>query len=645
MSLDSISETIAHFIGTFELTSEQARLRDQYEEFAALRRKQELDELEEGKVIKVKADLKLDPGKYDALPFKFQAPANEGSQPFVPGVPASDPAIFLEPPTGPDDAIPEGQIFSTSFEMVILVPELVPDLIGSAVTYTFQTLNLSDNDTIGHGDFRSAEVLMEQGREMLEVAQSLHAMPVPSMDMADYQSVEKLEALAEQMKSAKVVEVEGATVHQFHGDEALGLIVNGERVEELPEWKDLLPEHHQTAEDEGSDQPDLFPDEWDRSDKDEFGDGHTVIAGGNLAINQVAITVGWVDAPVIAVGGKSYDLTVVSQVAVVSDVDEGEPGAQGETKVYQSSQIGVEAHEAPWLEDNVAPAGQDPLVVISWISGDLFVTNFVKQVIDATDIDHISTEISASTSMYVLGDNDMVNVTNIVQLGNFYDLILVGGNMVSVDMVHQTIVLMDDDVVTGGAPDEAEDNLVMNQVSLNTTGEDSHEELSQNLADVLPLQEMDTEALEDALLNDPEYAGMEQLRVLKIEGDLVQANVITQVTLLQDQDDVHQKGVKGAEASVLGGGNALLNAASVSKIGVDSVVMAAEGEYSDVLLHQASLIDSPDDDLAEEIANEAIAFLMEETNGPGNSDLAPGQNKLTPSEAASLDDGMQSMLA
>ncbi len=645
MSLDSISETIAHFIGTFELTSEQARLRDQYEEFAALRRKQELDELEEGKVIKVKADLKLDPGKYDALPFKFQAPANEGSLPFVPGSPASDPAIFLEPPTGPDDAIPEGQVFSASFEMVILVPELVPDLIGSAVTYTFQTLNLSDNDTIGHGDFRSAEVLMEQGREMLEVAQSLHAMPVPSMYMADYQSVEKLEALAEQMKSAKVVEVEGATVHQFHGDAALGLIVNGERVEELPEWKDLLPEHHQTSEEQGSDQPDLFPDEWDRSDDDEFGDGHTVIAGGNLAINQVAITVGWVDAPVIAVGGKSYDLTVVSQVAVVSDVDVGEPGAQGETKVYQSSQIGVEAHEAPWLEDNVAPAGQDPLVVISWISGDLFVTNFVKQVIDATDIDHISTEISASTSMYVLGDNDMVNVTNIVQLGNFYDLILVGGNMVSVDMVHQTIVLMDDDVVTGGAPDEAEDNLVMNQVSLNATGEDSHEELSQNLADVLPLQEMDTEALEDALLNDPEYAGMEQLRVLKIEGDLVQANVITQVTLLQDQDDVHLNGAKGAEASFLGGGNALLNAASVSKIGVDSVVMAAEGEYSDVLLHQASLIDSPDDDLAEDIANEAIAFLMEETNGPGTSDLAPGQNKLTQSEAASLDDGMQSMLA
>ncbi|CAD0185007.1 hypothetical protein RUESEDTHA_01892 [Ruegeria sp. THAF57] len=645
MSLDSISETIAHFIGTFELTTEQARLREQYEEFTALRRKIELEDLAEATAINVRADLKLDPGKYGPLPYKFMAPDNDGPFPPASGGPIPEPALFLDPVSGPDEIIPEGQLFTAEFQQTIVVPELVPELIGSAVTYTFQTLNLSDNDTIGQGDFRDAEVLMQEGYEALDVALSLHVISSPSFDIADYQSVEKLEQLAEQMKATVTVQVDGATVHQFHGEEAVGIIVNGERVEELPDWMELLPQHHQSEDDEESGQPDPYPKEWDQSEDDVFGEGHTVIAGGNLAINEVSITVGWVDAPIIAVGGASYDLTVVSQVAIVSDIDEGEPGAQSETKVIQSSQIAVEASEASWIEDNVAPPGQDPLVVISWISGDLYVTNFVKQVIDATDIDHIQTEVSASNSMYVLGDNDMFNVNNVVQLGSFYDVVMVGGNMVSVDIVQQTIVLIDDDVVTGPVQDEVEENLVMNQVSLTSTGEDTHEDITPNLASVLPIEEVNTDALEDALLNDPAFAGMEQLRVLKIEGDLIQANVIEQITLLQDQDDVHLNGGNGAAASVLGAGNALLNAASVSKIGVDSVVMAAEGEYSDVLLHQASLIDSPDEELGEEIANEAIAFLMEETNGPGESDLAPGHNKLTPSEAASLDDGMQSMLA
>ncbi len=647
MSLDSITEQIAHFVGTFELITEQARLRDQYEEFVALRRKAELEDLEDPTRIQIKAGLKLDPGEYDALAYRFEV--TKVSMPPPAALPGSggDSVNFQNAPVEPDFNFPEAAEIgplSIQFNIIHVVPEIVTELIGSAVTYTFQTLTLRDNDTIGEGDFRDVEVLMEQGEAMLNMAMSLHAMSEPSLNISDYQSEEMIDALIEQMLSPQNAEVEGATVHQFHGEDAVGVIVNGEYVDEMPEWSELLPEHHQTEEESEDDTPDLMPAEWDQSDNLEFEDGHSVVAGGNLAINEVAVNVGWVDAPNIVVGGKAVNLTVVSQVAVVSDVDEGDSGAQSDTNVIQSSLIDVKASEASWVKDNIAAPGQDTIVAVDWIDGDLIVANFINQVIDATDIDQIHTDITASSTAYTMGDNVMVNVTDILQLGSYYDVIIIGGDMISIDMVSQTIVLLDDDVISGVAPDEADDNLVMNEVSLTTTGEDTHAELSDELADTLAMQKVDTDALEDALLNDPAFAGAELVRVLKIEGDLLQLNIVDQVTLLQDQDDISVNGSNGEMASALGAGNAVLNSASINKMGVDSVVMAQEGEYSDLLLHQASLIDGPDDD-NQELVNEAVALLMEEVDAPGNSENAPGHTKLTPSELASTDDGLQSMIA
>ncbi|WP_170788968.1 type I secretion protein [Ruegeria lacuscaerulensis] len=645
MSLDSISETIAHFIGTFELTSEQARWRDQYDEFVAFRRKAELEELEDATVIKVKAGLKLDPGKYDALPFRTDAPQADIAPAPVQAMSVAAPVPGFGLVPNADDFISDVQLPAISFQTVVLQPQLIPELIGSAVTYTVQTLRLSDNDTFGQAEFRDVETLMAQGDALAAVAESLHAVSAPSLNIADYQSVEHIQALVEEVQ--QTIEVEGAMVHQFQGEDAMGTIVNGEHVDEAPDWSELLPQHHQPDEDQTEDLPEeLLPAEWDQFEDSEFGEGHTVSTGGNLAVNEVAVTVAWVDAPVIAVGGQSVNVTVVSQVAVVSDIDTGDAGGQSDTMVVQTSTITVEGNEAHWLDDNVAAEGQDPLVAVTWIAGDLVVTNFIQQEIDATDIDHIETEITASSSLYVMGDNVLINVTEILQLGSYYDVILIGGDMISVDIVHQTIVFLDDDEINGGIPDEDDDNLVVNQVALTTMGEDTHEELDASLAGVLPLEEMDTEALEDALLNNPDFAGMEQIRVLKIDGDLVQVNAIEQITILQDQDDINLNGEAGAVASALGAGNAVLNTAGVVKAGVDSVVMTGEGEYSDLVLHQASLIDTPDDDLDVEIGNDAIAVLIDTVDGPGNSENAPGHNKMTPSEMAeSFDDGLQTMLA
>ncbi|WP_420586567.1 type I secretion protein [Ruegeria sp.] len=646
MALDSITEQIAHFVGAFELTTEQARLRDQYEEFVALRRKAELEDLEDPTSVQISANLALESSDHDALSYNFAA-----AQASAPAIPSpTGPAGGSNVSSGPaaDSDVPAPDIFMggpTTIEMVFEL-EFDTELAGSAVTYTFQTIRLSDNDTIGEGDFRDVEALMEQGQEMLDIAMSLHAVSFPSLNIDDYLSGEAVDELIEQIQSGEWAEIEGAVVYQFEGDAATGVIVNGEYVEEAPEFTDLLPEHHQ-PEDEDVDEdeaPDLLPAEWDQSDNLEFEDGHSIVAGGNLAVNQVAVNVGWVDAPNIVVGGKALSVTVVSQVAVVSDTDQGEEGVQSNTNVVQSSEITVDASEAAWLDENVSEDPEDtPFVAVDWISGDLLVTNFIEQTIDATDIDQISTEITASSTSYILGDNVMVNSTELLQLGSFYDLIIIGGDMISIDVVSQTIVLSDNDVIEGAQPTEAEENLVMNEVTLTTTGEDTYEDVSESLAGVIPLEEMDSDALEDALMNDPMFAGTELVRVLKIEGDLLQINAIEQVTILQDDDDILIAGEQGAEASALGAGNAILNSASVNKIGVDSVVMAQGGEYSDLLLHQASLIDAPEDENPE-LGNDAVAILLQEVDAPGNSENAPGHSDLTSSEAAGIDGGMETML-
>ncbi len=648
MSLDSVTEKIAHFIGTFDLTIEQSRLRDQYDEFTAARRKLELEELEDPFSITIKADLELDPGRYDPLPYKFNTPPTDPDLQPQPDGPLAKTVIAVEPLPPAESILPDSEIPAAPvFNLIILQPQIVTDLIGSAVTYTFQSLFLRDNDTVGTGDFRDADFLMALSEAAAQLASTLHAFDAPSFSLTDYLSVEYVESLAEAMLSPITADIEGVTIHQFYGEDAMGIIVNGEVVDEAPEWEDLLPAHHQPDETEEDDSPDPYPAEWSERNETEFGEGHTVIAGGNLAINEMAATIAWVDAPYIAVGGQAISLTMISQVAVVSDWDQGTPGTGSGTDVIQSAEITVEQNAAPWL--NGSGNGQPTALTVDWITGDLLVANFVNQEIDATDIDHIQTDISASTTLYALGDNQLTDVTNIVQLGSFYDLILIEGNMISVDMLYQTLVLQDDDVVTGGLSSPAgmaDENLLMNQAVVKTEGEDTEGVLNNVMADAIALDGMDTAGLEDALLSDPMFAGMEQMRVLKIDGDLLQANIVKQVTKLADQDDVHLTGPHAAATEVIAGSNALLNAAGITKAGIDSTVMAADGSYSDLLLHQASLVDAPDTPDNPEMPNEAIALLMQEADFPGNEQgIGPNGNDLTPSEMASSDDGLQTMLA
>ncbi|MEM8957341.1 MAG: hypothetical protein AAGC86_05940 [Pseudomonadota bacterium] len=729
MGLNSTDEILSHFIGMFDLTVEQMRLRDQYQDFTAERRQAELDELAGPIHTDIQAPLGPKSAEFDPLPLMFATEAPDLQVP--PATASASAADISEPLAQPEDpaeidilaAAGPGQeiTFSVRSEGSTLSTgngsgsgfnggggrfEWDLDYQGSVYSNTTQVAYLSDIDILGDGDFRSIDELIAQTEAAVDAAISLQALSGPLPDLEALRDIETVEDLADAIRDGTEISIPGAEVFTLTGEDAQGLFVNGEAADELPVWKDLLPAFHVAPEEEDSEstvEKDA-PKEWDRSDPGDEIEGHTIITGGNLQVNQAQITSAWLDAPYIAVGGKAIDLAVISQVAVVSEIDSGLSAGQGPgSNVIQAAQITSQANPAAWLPAASTPGSEPTVLTIDRIEGDLVVAHFVQQMIQTIDTDQIGTETAAAATYWSLGDNQILNLADIGAFAGNYDLILIGENMISVDMLFQTHVLMDDDRLEAGPPlasqappsdgpaafqdtglardgeshrqddvsgpdlpaledpagpgsgDGSEpqaagvsggDNLVMNLASLKTIGEDIHADVSDSIAEILATQNTTAEALEAALLSDPLLAGLEQVRALQIEGSLIQVNIVEQVNILSDQDDILIEGPVPAGAEIIAGSNAMLNAAEVIKSGVDSVVMARTEGYSDLLLHQANLIEDPDLPSADETSeyiNEAVVALMDDM--PVADDIAEQVNMLVRAQDIAASDPLHTMLS
>src|SRR6056297_316564 len=662
MGVDRTTEAISHFIGLFELQTAQGRLRDSYEEFTALRRKAELEDIE-GLAADVRADFDMRAGDHHPLAVQIGPVAHTlGSWTPVHawdgGAGGGTPPIFGGGNAG-DDAS------GFDFEQVLIVRDPVPPPLmipGSMLTVTEQTAALSDNDVLGHGAFRDAAEHTADLAEFAAVVSALHAPK--GFGPAEIPTLADAEALADAMLSFSGQAPEGFVVHTFRGGDAPALIVNGEAAESAPEWKTLLPAYHREDE-EGEAADDL--EAWELppgyTPDAETPEGHTIVAGGNLLVNQAQIGVSYLDAPFFAVGGKWINLDIISQVAAVSNHDTGAAATDaGRSGVYQVVEIEERSKTATWQAKSEDDASAAPkLLSVAVVTGDLFVSNYVTQTIEFFDNDSFGMSIEAANSAYILGDNTVFNVTGLVTAGLGYDLIIVGGDFITVDSITQSLVLLDDDWIeeTFAPPDApsglfdtasatetageataadggrfakdvdvgvedgadedtlepAPSNLLMNHAKLTSIGTDTGAELSSALAEILSGAAPDLETLKEKLLTDPALAGLEHARVLKIDGSLIQSNTIEQIILASDRDDIRVDGAAPSNLEMIASSNALLNAASISTHGVDSQVMTGNDGYSDLLIHQASLIDEPDapQEGDQALVSEAVAFLMEET--------------------------------
>ncbi|GGL83469.1 type I secretion system ATPase [Pseudooceanicola nanhaiensis] len=665
MVADRTSDAIAHFIGLFGQKIEELRQREAYDTFKALR-----DDVELGPLHTVDAEVeqKFTLREAEIKPMPVPDSVEFRGELFTPLHSVSVPQDPVAPWTLEfTHAVPQVPLADglrwTIGESEILRPDPVPLAPGSMITVVIQSVRLSDNDRLGEGTFRDPA---QHAREMQELgALSLSVHAPGGFAPGEVPDTEAVSALAAALAAFAPAEAAGFETVLMRGDLMPLRLLNGHEAATLPAWDDLLPAHHRADSEDGGAAAAVAARDLPRGHSpDDMPDGHSLVTGGNLLVNEAHLSISLVDAPIIAVGGTWMSHDIISQVAAYRNHDTGTGASPAPGAVFQSVQVDTAASAATW-QSGRDPEGAGPKwITMDVVKGDLYISSYVEQIIQLMDNDMFGLAVGAANSAFILGDNTLVNASALVTGGFAYDLILITGDFLQIDSIQQTLVLRDDDQIdigpaaetvaaSGGmvtdtgaakagavqadkdvlidgkpgpaaappatavagdeAHDSAADNLLMNQARLTTAGVDTQAELSASLAELLSDPDIGLREMQDRLMSDPALAGLEQARVLKIEGNLIQSNTVKQVIMASDNDDI---GIAGAPAGmeVVAGSNALMNAATIAARGVDSQVMSETG-YSELLIHQAGLIDEPELPQTPQtgLASEAVAFLMEDT--------------------------------
>ncbi len=663
MALDRISEEIAHFAGLFHLETEAAKLRLEYQAFRAITDAPELDPLKEDPFAG-EFDLKLRDLK-TGLAHPDQAPPSAPpSAPKMSALPPQGPETrsqTTEPPQNTEQDFPALSMTSISISGPMI--EIMPNSIVLAIE---QTAFLVDNDFLifdGSAVFTDPALFLTLLQDLGELAQTLSLIS-PSIWGPDTGNIlDAAKQMAEAMAEAEVPEVEGLNAVILRGDDAEGIFINGERVDEIPTIKDLLPEFLKAkAEEAEATETPVKSDGATDYDPGPFAvdPGHHVVTGGNRVINETVLKSVWVDAPVIAVAQDVLRLDIISQVNLRVEaadlVDQTAPAPSTSLNIAQLEQTSSVA-----MGKDIGKTGenQDDGLPKFWnvtrLDGDLMLMNWVQQHIFATDYDRVEVQFSGAATYIGTGENLVFNETLILNLGFHYDLIMIGGSMVTLNQINQVNVLLDQDKVTGdvpaGAALHAGDNLQVNTAAIMTTGKDSLSDKPDHFSKALSELAGGAKTISADVAQDPLFAGNDALNVLYISGDLIQTSVIEQFNYLGDSDQIHFikdmfSTAAGAEVTVTSGSNAQINAATIVSEGLDSTVMAGGEAYSDALIYQAELIDDcapPAGVQMDKLANEAVAFLVDDMIAPAPSDdCGPG---IEIHDSPGTVDVMQTMLA
>lgn len=623
MPLDRTTEAIAHFVGELHLDVEAARLRTQYDAFRA--HQEDPDQPIEPTHITISIRAPHDLKGFDPK-IKLALPSGPQPQGAVASAPAGTAPAVAPPLHGEGHLPPVATLAALQAPGGVSYQWIVPPP-NSIATVTHQTLTLTDNDqlTFGH-DYPFVDVaqfdawLQDLAATAADLSPGFAALlpvgQVPTLDVA----LSVLDAVSAFEPPAD----EAAAITLLRGDAASGIVVNGSLAEEMPDFLESMPDSLKPEEEETDSLPAMTPLGNDPNPF-EVAPGHNISTGGNVAANEAFIVTNWVDAGVIAVAGDVVSVNSISQVAVLSEG--GAPAGPDLSKIVNAARIDATSSE-PELEPAAAPAGAPVFPVAwqtTWIEGDVIQANWVQQHIFATDSDIIEVMISATSTAIEMGGNLLSNLTSLVELGFHYDLIMVGGSMYSMNIIEQTMVLLDRDLVA--APEAVEQampssptgggNYLQNSAVIEKTGLDAVTEMTDAFRSDLEALKDGAQTISSGLASDALFEGHEILSVLYISGDLVEVNVVQQINHVGDSDQVYlafqqYAAQVGDAVTITMGENALLNSASIVDEGIDSVIMAGGEAYSDALIYQAELIDIdavPDGVALVGLASEAVAFL------------------------------------
>lgn len=618
MGADFTTETIAHFIGVFNQTIESARMRLEYDAFRAEQAKAE----DAAATLTITVTIEGDIEQKDIRPgFDVDTP-QPGSLPRFDGPLWWAPAVDAGPVTGtwglelpPDPGLFRPLPVSIENDGPDTIQSLLPP--SSVATVIVQQSKLTDHDILMMADSALQPVSVDHYDTNLDGLIGLatylsgpNATTVPESGATISDTAIQLATQAGEFTPAPL---DAATIHSLTGDDANGVMVNGEMAEEMPDWQAALPDS-------------LSPEDTD-DDTEEDGPAHEIVTGSNALINQVYLSKSWIDAPVIAVMGDSHSMASISQTNVLQNIDMvnghrvAAHGAQADTMLSAAALL---TSDAPLPEVDEDREGQFPDEwTVTRLEGDLVNMNWLDQMNYVTDHDVTSLTLTGQETWLQTGGNVANNLSGILELGFGFDLIVVGGDIIDVSIIQQINVLLDDDSVF--YPDDdawsigTDGNSLWNHAAIRSSGVNTTDEMPDIYKQLANSLEAGSNAVGAGVRGDDPFEGMDRLDVLYIEGDLLSLQAIRQVNYAGDADQVEMRTsqaalTEGGEISVTTGANFLINIAELSDFGVDSAVYVEGEQYSDALMHQAGLIvsDPANQGLGGDgLASEAVAFLAD----------------------------------
>ncbi len=638
--MDKITESIAHFVGLFHMSAEQARAHKDFLEFEALKAAQQ----HEAELNHVTVDVRAPQDLVDYDPsLHYTAPGPQwvwaaGSPSLA--VDAPDIGVAAVKHAMPGVVHPAGQTVHVSIPAPAAQVEHVGQEMepaGSVVEIVHQVNWLNDDDYVSAGgsgltftpiDGNGADI-----PSLLNAASQFDPLGHAGMPGNAQAAAEFIVEAAQSIKALAATEqADGGHDGVFVavGDTIEGTFVNGELLAQAPVLADHLPELPASGG-----PPAAIVTQTSTS----LEISVEVHAGSNTLENTAVVNNSWLTATVLATLGNHVEINAVIQTNVWSDVDAVGSSLSGWTldpdQVTQSFNIAAFTRIDP-IKD--APGASSPASddfpkawAVTVIYGDLLMMNWIQQISFVSDNDVHMLSSSGVKMTITTGENVAENHVSIDDLGSNYDLIFVGGSVYSGNFIQQTNVLLDDDLVgsvagfqtTGTAALSTSGNLLWNQASITTIGggpdtidalPDAYRQLGNGLASGSQTMPYD-------VLHDGNFAGLIGIRVLYVTGNLTDLQYVKQVNVLGDSDQVAvalntaTQAFPQADWDVQTGTNVLVNIAQIVDVNAIAQTYVAGDHYSDEILIQAELI-STDPQFGSQnpdhLVNEAVAFLTDD---------------------------------
>lgn len=642
MYIDKITQIIWHFAGQFQTAIEQARLKQAYEEITGAHAADDDEHtLPDADVtIQVRYDLidfSPDVPYAPVPPELFPAPPHDR----MPYQPAEIPGPAARDMGQPVPDLPHAQAAGSSPSSDLLEPPQP----GSVAIHVNQIIHLNDNDYVSVGDSGVAFAAAPIDPAVLDgmIAQVAAASPIDDLTLQDGNYMELITAAGARLRGAESTNAD-VDVSVIDVDGAAGIYVNGETVAEAPELKDYAD----------------LPGEKDTETETEApagpvatGAGQIVpeasvelTAGSNSLINSAMVTNSWNNSAVLAVVGDSTEVNGIIQVNMASDVDSlgatladwsqnGGPSTQFNVAMFKQADVAADATPSAKVDGDSFPTSWQ----VTRVEGDLTIVNSVEQYAFVTDQDVAVLSSTGVTTTVGTGGNESLNDVTITELGNYYDLIIVGGSVYDANIIQQYNVQLDNDLVgaadgfetPGTATIDGKPNLNWNQAAIVETG-------GHAAPQAMPSSYLGTanslgkggNHVDAGVLKD--FAGLGKLNVLYLSGDMINLNWIKQTNILGDSDQValvKNKHLKDLDSdwTLSTGANQLINFATIEDVDAFGKSYVGGKVYSDEILVQGNLLED-DPQLAaadpDRLVNEAIVFLDDEPENDRDDDDAIG---------------------